>query len=258
MEYLEGGRHQQIALYGDRVQRPSGPWTKTVHSLLRHLQHAGFTGAPIPEGFDMAGNELLSFIPGDVCNYPLSAAAASSEALISAARLLRKYHDATVTLVQKQPENAVWMLPRRTPEEVICHGDFAPYNVVLAGKQAIGIIDFDTVHPGPRVWDVSYGIYRWAPLKRPDSPDSFGCLANQISRAKRFCDHYGLEADRRMILVDTLCDRLDFLVRFMREQATQGNTTFQDNIAAGHDVGYVKDIAYIHTHRAKITQGLLG
>ena len=41
-----------------------------------------------------------------------------------------------------------WQLSGRYPIEVICHGDYAPYNVVLNGKQAVGIVDFDTAHPG--------------------------------------------------------------------------------------------------------------
>ncbi|MGI4776165.1 MAG: phosphotransferase [Janthinobacterium lividum] len=32
----------------------------------------------------------------------------------------------------------------------MCHGDFAPHNVVYSKDQAIGIIDFDVCHPAPR------------------------------------------------------------------------------------------------------------
>lgn len=61
------------------------------------------------------------------------------------------------------------MLSAVNPIEVMCHGDFAPYNVVLNGSDAVGIIDFDTLHPGSRLSDVAYAVYRWAPLKIPET-----------------------------------------------------------------------------------------
>ncbi len=34
--------------------------------------------------------------------------------------------------------------------------DFAPYNITFVDGCVHGIIDFDTLHPGPRIWDVAY------------------------------------------------------------------------------------------------------
>jgi len=28
----------------------------------------------------------------------------------------------------------------------------------------VALIDFDTAHPGPRIWDVAYAAYRFVPL----------------------------------------------------------------------------------------------
>ena len=63
----------------------------------------------------------------------------------------------------------------------MCHGDFAPYNVVLKGEQAVGIIDFDTCHPGSRLWDISYALYRWSPFMHLKNPDRLGSLEEQIA-----------------------------------------------------------------------------
>jgi len=46
---------------GDEVRRPAQPWTATVHSVLRHLEEAGFDGAPRARGFDDQGRERLTF-----------------------------------------------------------------------------------------------------------------------------------------------------------------------------------------------------
>jgi thiamine kinase-like enzyme len=194
LEYLKGGRENKIARSGATVHRPSGHWSKSVHALLNHLRKVGFLNAPKPLGFDEKGNEILTYISGEVSNYPLSKTASSNEALITGAQLLRAYHDATVSFLNNSQQNHSWLLPVRNPAEVICHGDFAPYNVVLNGCKAVAIIDFDIAHPGPRVWDIAYALYRWSPLKNPNNPDTQGNLVSQIYRARQFCDAYHLPA----------------------------------------------------------------
>lgn len=94
-KYLEGGRQNKIIHIGDCVHRPTGSWTNQVHNLLNYLRKNGFYSAPVPLGFDDEGLEIVSFIKGDVNNYPLSASASSINALISSAHLLRNFHDAS-------------------------------------------------------------------------------------------------------------------------------------------------------------------
>ena len=61
---LPGGRSFGAVRAGDEVRRPAQPWTATVHSVLRHLEDAGFEGAPRARGFDDQGRERLTFLPG--------------------------------------------------------------------------------------------------------------------------------------------------------------------------------------------------
>jgi len=167
-------RQEQIINKGEYVYRPSGNWTKDVHKFLAYLHNKGFDATPKPLGFDKTGREIVSFIKGEVSNYPLTKNASSIGVLTSAAILLRKYHDISLGFLEdNNVEEKCWQLPCRYPIEVICHGDYAPYNVVLNGKQAVGIIDFDTAHPGPRTWDIAYALYRWAPLTNPNNHDGF-------------------------------------------------------------------------------------
>ena len=256
MEYLEGGRENQIARAGNTVIRPSGLWTPTVHSLLNHLRENNFLAAPEALGFDKAGNEIVSFIEGEVNNYPLSEAAKSLEALQTAASLLRAYHDATISFLNRGMTQQKWMLPAQEPAEVICHGDYAPYNVVLNGRIAIAIIDFDTTHPGPRVWDIAYALYRWAPLTNPQNLDGWGDLNQQITRAQQFCDSYGLAISERENLVAITVARLHALVNFMHTEAKKGNEAFQQNITDGHHLSYLADIEYLQKYHEQIRQGL--
>ena len=54
---------------GDRLLRPMGPWSPAVHEYLRHLEAAGFGGAPRLLGIE-GDREVLTFIDGDVANDP--------------------------------------------------------------------------------------------------------------------------------------------------------------------------------------------
>jgi hypothetical protein len=175
-EVLSGGYSTPVVRVEDTVRRATGPWSPAVHGLLRHLERRGFDGAPRFLGLDDRGREVLTFIPGMVGNYPLPFDAWSDEALVHAARLMRRYHDATVGYAPA--EDAVWRLQApHGPHEVICHNDFAPYNLVFTNWRPHAIIDFDTAGPGPRIWDVSYATYRFVPLSSKEHSHSLGLTA---------------------------------------------------------------------------------
>lgn len=257
-KYLQGGRQNGIIKVGDRIYRPAGPWSSQVQTFLSYLRKEGFLAAPEPFGFDNNGHEIVSFIDGEVSNYPLSFNAASIKALTSAAALLRDYHNASQNFLSKYiTDDTKWQLPCRSPQEVMCHGDFAPYNVVLNGDMVVGIIDFDTCHPGPKEWDIAYALYRWSPFMNQDNKDGFGSIEDQISRARLFCDAYGLTINRRRKMPSLIIERLQTLVDFMFTKANEGDETCKLNIDAGHHIGYLADIDYIGTHSAIIEKGLI-
>ncbi|WP_367606760.1 phosphotransferase enzyme family protein [Legionella sp. W05-934-2] len=256
-QHLYGGRENQIIRIGETVHRPAGRWTKQVHAFLRHLRQEGFYAAPEPLGFDDQGREIVSFIKGEVSNYPLSIKASSTKALVSCAQLLRNFHDASKSFLKSPRHNQnEWQLPAREPQEVICHGDYAPYNVVLDKETAVGIIDFDTCHPGSRLWDIAYALYRWSPFTHPNNKDGFGSIEEQINRACLFCQAYGLSHEERATLPYLMIERLQALVNFMSTQAQAGNETFQLNMQNGHHLLYLADIEYIKQYSTMIKEGL--
>lgn len=250
--YLHGGRENQITLIDRFVHRPAGPWTKQVHKLLRHLRQQGFSNAPEPFGFDAEGKEILSFIKGEVSNSLKGAS--SIKTLTSAAKLLRHYHDVSKSFLPTLPSNhsSIWQLPPRDPIEVMCHGDFAPYNIVLNEEEAIGIIDFDTCHPGPRAWDIAYALYRFAPFTDPSNEEGFGSIEEQIVRAKLFSDAYGLTQKDKKNIARLMIERLQALINFMRDQTKAGNEACKLALKQQHDLIYLKDIQYIKAHLALI------
>ncbi|CAH1567899.1 Phosphotransferase [Vibrio jasicida] len=227
METLQGGREGAIYRKGDLVSRPASLWTITIHQLLHHLHANGFHACPKAVSIE-GGKELLTFVDGESYNYPLQGEIASLSALTSAAKLLRQLHDASQDFLSRhQDEVCHWMLPTRLPHEVICHGDFMPYNVALKDGAVVGIFDFDTAHPAPRIWDVAFSVYGCSRLEREE-------------------------------LVDTMTLRLIALVDFMRTSAATGDAQFQANMDDCHHMTYLQDIEYLKKHHQAITLGVLG
>jgi hypothetical protein len=167
-------------------------------------------------GFDQQGREILSFIPGTVGHGPLPELYTDA-VLVAAARLLCHIHDATQDVAQAWQSG--WQASTREPVEVICHGDFAPYNCVFDQGRQVGVIDFDHAHPGSRAWDLAYAIYCFPPLMDHSNPDGYGTIADQCRRARLFCDEYGLQERSKSV------PRSRHGLRNMAEFLTQGRRT---------------------------------
>lgn len=247
---LSGGNMTPVVRVGDTVRRAAGEWTPTIHQLLRHLRSAGFGFAPEPMGFDESGREILSFLPGQVATYPLSKEILSDSTLEAVARMLRNYHDATVDF---QPDDkAKWQWSSHEPREVICHNDFCPYNLLWENNELVGIIDFDTASPGPRIWDMAYTAYRFVPLTDPRNPDvAYPGLAEQIRRLALFCSVYGNPEISLRQIIDTIIARLTELVTFIVESAEAGDPAQQIVLARGDTDIYQQDINYVMQHQDK-------
>ncbi|MEU6273042.1 aminoglycoside phosphotransferase family protein [Streptomyces populi] len=185
------GRVERI---GDTVHRPVGPWTPAVHGLLRHLEGVGYEQAPRVLGFDEQGREVLTWIDGEP-GPDGWAKVVSDRGLIAFARLLREYHDAVAGY--RPPGTTCWSTKTAGPvgDEVICHGDFGPWNVVWCGSRPIGILDWDHARPAQRLHDVAYALEYAAPfrddaecvrwLRYPRPPD-------RRSRLEVFAGAYGV------------------------------------------------------------------
>ncbi len=218
-EELTGGNSNRVVREGDTVIRKTGAWSPFVHQLLYFLTEKGFLESPVL--LDTGdGYERLSFLAGQVGNYPLEAYMQTDAILIEAAKLLRRFHDLTQHFVPAP--DSVFQLPANPYQkhEIICHNDFAPYNCVFRDGHLAGIIDFDSASPGTRLWDIAYAVYRFVPLTNDThSIDSgWNPTPDRLSRLKLFCDAYGLE-DRRELL-PTVKQRLEAMIAYMQKNGS--------------------------------------
>ena len=250
-ETLLGGRVGKIHKVQDKVIRPVNKWTGDIHRFLQFLHEEGADFVPKPHGINENGEEVLSFVPGDVFN-SLPKGLLTDTVLISAAKLLLKFHTFSGKYISRLTQNEQWMLPVVTPIEVMCHGDFAPYNVTMIEDVAFGIIDFDTLHPGSKMWDIVYAVYRWVPIEASEQD----VLGEQIRKVKLFLDTYGVTTASKECFVELLIKRLEALVNFMSQEAANGNEDFELHIAEGHLQKYLDDIEYLRIHEKEIMDGI--
>src|SRR5450755_319048 len=255
---LSGGNVSTVVRAGNTVRRTMGPWNPAVHELLRHLESQGFSGAPRFLGIDERGREVLTFIDGEIGNYPLKVYMWSDEVLQGVARLLRRFHDATVAFVPSPGATWQFEYPDATQHKVICHNDVAPYNMVYVDGRPAALIDFDTAGPGPRLWDEKHAAYRFVPLLHIDNDvmrqAGLTNPAMQARRLKLFCSAYDLAQPRAVL--DMLESRLQAMCTTIIESAASGNASFQRMLAEGHLQHYQREIEALYRHRGALEQAL--
>jgi hypothetical protein len=214
-QQLGEGGWTTVVRIGDTVRRPVRPFTATVQQYLAHLHAQGFDAAPVPLGYDDAGREVLSYVPGGVPVEPLPAEATGPEVLTALARLVRRLHDAAQGWVP--PEDAVFgSLPGIRPPgvkplfatpELVSHQDYCPGNVVFRNGVPAALVDFDLARPTTRVADIVNALYWWAPLLHPADRAPALAEADIPARVRLFADAYGMNAEQRTTLVDVAIQR---------------------------------------------------
>lgn len=251
---LAGGNLNSVVQVGDTVRRSTGRWSAATHGLLRHLEAQGFEDAPRLLGLDEKGREILTFLPGEAGFMPYIY---SEEVLVEAARLLRRFHDATVGY--SAPSEASWQLvyPNSQRHEVICHNDFAPYNIIFSDHKPKALIDFDLCGPGPRVWDIAFATYWFVPLSFSSDLQelSLADSTNGSQRLRLFCDSYGLESTEG--LLDTIEERLQFLCTWLAEHAASGVAAYQKMVDEGHLTHYQRELSALREQRPVLEKNLL-
>jgi aminoglycoside phosphotransferase (APT) family kinase protein len=177
------------------VTRPAAAQTATVHSFLRHLRTQGLDDV-VPEPLSNDGTtETLRLIEGDAGGDAWQHQH-HTEGLESAARLLRRIHDASRTW-RPPPEAVFGQSVLATPPQlgqVLCHGDPGPWNFVWRDGRAIGLFDWDYLHPGDPVNDVAYALFWFAPTRTDEhclTWHHFPAVPDRRERIRSFLGAYG-------------------------------------------------------------------
>jgi aminoglycoside phosphotransferase (APT) family kinase protein len=203
---LPGGNTSVVVRVGDTVRRQLRPTSPVVHELLVALEAAGFDASPRFLGIDDKGREILTYLEGDVAEPPYGPDVQTEQALVSVARLLRRFHEAVPG----------W-----------CHNDVAPYNIVYLGPEAVGFIDWDFAAPGPPAWDLAHVAWHCIPCMDDAVAVDHGWspLPDRAWRLRLLCDAYGLED--RDGFVALISERIAGTADGIRSWAAAGDPVFQ-------------------------------
>ena len=229
---LSGGtaHYGRVARRGSTVRRPTGQYTRAVHALLAHLETRGFTGAPRLLGTD-DGTEILTYLegesayrPGRPGTMPLPDWAQTDDAMISVARLLRRFHAAVESfdpsgLPWQRPVPAQWAGPRVT------HNDTHPANLIFRNGRATGLIDFDLAGPGSIPFELAVAACFWVPIREDaDITDSRRGRVRQ--RLRLFLDGYDAADELRAEVISALDAANEWIAGIIREAAESGHPAF--------------------------------
>lgn len=264
---LTGGNvSASVVRVGTTVRKPASGSTAAVEALLSHLAAVGFTGAPQALGRDARGRPMLEYVPGTMAD---AMPPMTLPELARVGRLIRRLHDAAASFVP--PADAAWEVvipPDR--EELICHHDLAPWNLVRqvvrvgeGGAEADGggrgagagseaeagssaerwvFIDWDGAGPGSREWDLAYAAHGFVPL----APD--GDPLVDAPRLRALVDGYGLDERQRGLLPELIVGH----TRGMYELLLRGRDTGAQPWARlwdeGHGDYWRSAAAYVEAH----------
>ncbi len=254
---LSGGTLNAVVKVGDTVRRPAGPWTPTVHALLRHIRAEGFDLAPEPLGLDQAGREILGYIDGDTVGWalPWPAWIRSADMLEQVGKATALYHRAVAGF---RPGGVVPWQSGSAPlgeSQIVCHNDLAPYNVVVAGGRLQGVIDWDLAGPGSPQSDLAFVAWQWVPLHGPLVTRAMGWSeAERSSRLQILLDAYGL-ADRDRF-IEAVVARVVLNRKVMLDRAQAGDPGYRALVEQGHVAGMDEALSYLEGEGAVLQAGL--
>jgi hypothetical protein len=250
---FDGGSHSEAVRVGRTVRRAGRPWSGATLDLLRHLEGAGFPGAPRALGFDDRGREILTYVDGESAArlpeggpVPAEHWVRRDDVLVRLGALLRAHHDAAATFPWVGRE---WQVPVRHPVETICHNDLSPGNVVLRGGAPVALIDWEAAAPGPRAWDLGYAAWNWVPFWSAERSRAAGLPASTAEKARRFrllLDGYGVEPD--IGLLRTGVERMRQYLDHLRGLVADGSEWEVRMADLGLLDAFARDIAWVEEH----------
>jgi predicted O-methyltransferase YrrM len=237
-EALTGGNvADSVVRIGATVRKPVLDSTPAVESLLRHLADVGFDGAPRTLGRDEAGRQILEYVPGDMAD---TMPPMSPDELGRLGRLIRTLHDAAEGF--EAPPGARWdVLIPPDSDEVICHHDLAPWNLVRDGDRWV-FIDWDGAGPGSRLWDLAYAAHGFVPMIAGGDPAVDG------PRLRALVDGYGLDDAQRRALPAFIGAHTRGMFELLRSSSLTGRQPWARLWADGHGDHWGPAADYIDEH----------
>ena len=251
IELTGGNVSESVVRVGATVRKPASTSAAAVQALLDHLASAGFDGAPRALGRDDRGRVVLEFIPGTMAD---AMSPMTIPELRRVGRLIRWLHDAAADFVA--PSDAAWnaLIPADR-EELICHHDLAPWNLVRDaqddGTERWVFIDWDGAAPGSRLWDLAYAAHGFVPM----APD--GDPVIDAPRLRALVDGYDLDEQQRRTLPELIVEHTRGMYEILRRASHTGEQPWARLWNQGHGEYWGAAASYIEQHLETWRKALL-
>jgi aminoglycoside phosphotransferase (APT) family kinase protein len=241
---------------GDHVHRPHAPWTPAVRALLGHLHAAGFDGAPRPVVTPDDGHDVVTWVEGDV--EPAAVLEGGQMAALGA--LLRRLHDTTASF----PAGAAgrWQPSVLRPfrgDDVVGHGDVAPWNLVSRDGVPVALIDWELAGPVDQLRELGHaawlcgGLYDDGTVSEAPLPP----VAQRAANLRRFADGYGLPREERPGLVEAMIDVAILTAASDAREAGIGPDGAAGSFGPWGVAWRSRSAAWMVTHRPRLLAALL-
>lgn len=235
---LEGGNASDaVVRIGETVRKPWLATSEAIQAYTSALADAGID-LPRPLGRDEQGRQVIEYVPGALA---MDSPPLSLSGLARVGRMVREIHDASAGITL-DPTVAWDPLIPAPAQELLCHHDLAPWNLIVGERWVF--IDWDGASPSTRLWDLAYAAQAFTLNDTTTEPQAAAV------RLAAFVDGYDADGQLRAELPQTMWQRTWAMHQMLESAHATGSEPWGSMFAAGHGQHWSDVTTYVRQHEA--------
>ena len=151
--FASGESNQKVVKVGNTVRKEPSENSEFVREVMTILSSNNFQYSPKYLGIDQKGREKMTYIEGEQMNHT----EVTIDLMKQTLEVLKQFHD-ILSISELSGD-----------QETVLHTDYAPWNLIVREGKLVGIIDFDKIKPGKRIYDVVYICWNLLDIGSEDS-----------------------------------------------------------------------------------------
>ncbi len=236
-QLLSGGNVSgSVMRVGSTVRKP---WTDATPSVLDFMTAIRGAGVDVPAvlGRDEQGRQVTEYVPGRLA---LDSAPLTRSELSRVGAMVRAIHDASETFTPARESS--WDVAIPAPaEELICHNDLAPWNLIVGERWTF--IDWDGAGPSTRLWDLAYAAQAFTLSNSGQAPEE---AARNLAA---FVHGYGADQDVRAELPAVMHRRAAAMHELLRSSHYSGREPWGSMYVDGHGAHWLAATQYVERNQ---------